>query len=171
MKKVLFLCLSALLICSCTSKKNYHKKVNELFKEIVLDYFVAETLSSKTISVWHNAIYEHEDSHGHYCSDFNEALATHHEDNEYAYSKFKTRSDSLSIKLADLKKYPSDCKDEYEDLTDLITVMMSYVRLATEPTGSLNSYREECNGLESEILRKMDAFKIKHADVLKEEEK
>lgn len=170
MKNFLAFLFVIILFCSCNPKPAYHKKAYKVYEEAVLATMMSQRIIDQTNEVWYNAIYNDRDSHGNYCSDFNEALAIHRNDYEGLMNMVKQSADSLQIKLADIKDAPNDCKDEYDDLVELSTDVISLARLATNIEGSLQTYRESTHELNSSVMKKFDSFKIKHADLIKDAE-
>lgn len=167
-RNLLFVLLSLIMLTACQSKKSYHKKVNEVYIKALLVASLSESEASTVAKIWSDAIFDKKDEDGSYCYDFNDALSRHADKVHNLRKALRTQTDSLAIYAADLKDYPKDCESEYNDLIDIISSVTSLTRMATDPSGSLSSYRDSYREVDDDVARKFDSFKIKHADVLKD---
>lgn len=164
--------LTVLLFASCNRTAKFDKTLQEAYKCAVISATTSGYVASNTQSVWNKAIFDHEDSHGKYTSDFNDALKTLYAD----YNKtgildsiktYKTRMDSLAGELAGP---PSDRKDAYEDFISMVGEINSLYHLASEPNGNLQNYSRDVMDAVSKINKANDEFSIKYAKFLKKED-
>lgn len=131
----------------------------------------AITMISTTREVWHNAIYKENDPlTDKYCCpisqywfiDFNEALAKLYSSSEYItnIAKIQKERELLSTLMNELKEPPEKHKEAYETLKELYTEYMVISNLAIEPTGSLNSYTENCNAKQQNFITLCNKIQI-----------
>lgn len=159
----------SVLFCSCTSSKEYHHNVKNIFDDICKMASTCEMASQYNLQVWDDAIFKKQDPYGNYCEDFNDALQILFDRCQYEYYKLEKDRDSLTYKLATIKDAPSECKSEYDDLIDLTTALSAYIRFTTKISGSLEEYRDGRKFHSNEIQKQIDSFKIKHSDALFDE--
>lgn len=69
------------------------------------------------------------------------------------------RREIVELGVMGLNNTPSKFKKSYDSLVEMYTNVSSYVSLATNPTGSLNSYRNETNNLSNNIVNEYTIFK------------
>lgn len=172
MKKFSLLLLSmVLLFCACNSSKKFDENLKIAHEKTIKPLILADYITNEISETWRTAIYDHKDSHGKYCSDFNQALKTLFED-------YKTKGvlDTLNMAKRDLKlatehlsEYPDDRKDAFEAFVSIVTDVTTLCDMASDPSGSFTSYNQDINNVKRDIKRKMDEFSIKYSSCLKEE--
>lgn len=75
---------------------------------------------------------------------------------------FKKHQHVLDSLFKTLKKYPSDSKNLYELISELYTLSKRDYKMAMEPSGSLQTYTQNLNDLETkyeELKSKIDLKK------------
>lgn len=73
-----------LLFASCNRTAKFDKTLQEAYKYAGVTATTSGYIANNTLSVWSKAIFDHEDSHGKYTSDFNDALKTLYSDYNYS---------------------------------------------------------------------------------------
>lgn len=130
----------------------------------------AETCGNLIKQVWYNAIYEKSDSatdkytrpKGYYVSDFNEALQNLFLDSSFSsqIADINDNKDTVNSLMKKLKNPPEEYKDAYESLSELYDAYISLTNLATDPTGSLQTYSQNFNDADNETLNCYNALKM-----------
>ena len=130
----------------------------------------AETCGNLIKQVWYNAIYEKSDSEtdkytkqkGYYVSDFNDALQNLFSDSSFSsqIADINDNKDTVNSLMKKLKNPPEEYKDAYESLSKLYDAYISLTNLATDPTGSLQTYSQDFNDADNETLNCYNALKM-----------
>lgn len=130
----------------------------------------AETCGNLIKQVWYNAIYEKSDSKtdkytkpkGYYVSDFNDALQNLFLDSSFSgqIADINENKDTVNSLMKKLKNPPEEYKDAYESLSKLYDAYISLTNLATDPTGSLQTYSQNFNDADNETLNCYNALKM-----------
>ena len=130
----------------------------------------AETCGNLIKQVWYNAIYEKSDSKtdkytkpkGYYVSDFNDALQNLFLDSSFSsqIADINDNKDTVNSLMKKLKNPPEEYKDAYESLSELYDAYISLTNLATDPTGSLQTYSQNFNDADNETLNCYNALKM-----------
>lgn len=165
MKKLFFLLMCSLLLCSCGKEKKFDQKFTEAVDTALATAILSEDVCNKTKSAWSTAIYDHRDPDGHYCSDFNDALRVLYRNIDEAgtYDKINDKKRELNNIAKELSDCPDSRKDAYNELVTFITDINAFAKLATDPSGSLQSYNSEVRDLDNSISKQYDSFKIKYS--------
>lgn len=130
----------------------------------------AETCGNLIKQVWYNAIYKESDSKtdkytkpdGYYVSDFNDELQNLFSDSSFSsqLADINDNKDTVNSLMKKLKNPPEDYKDAYDSLSKLYDAYISLTNLATDPTGSLQTYSQNFNDADSETLNCYNALKM-----------
>lgn len=130
----------------------------------------AETCGNLIKQVWYNAIYEKSDSKtdkytkpkGYYVSDFNDAMQNLFLDSSFSgqIADINENKDTVNSLMKKLKNPPEEYKDAYESLSKLYDAYISLTNLATDPTGSLQTYSQNFNDADNETLNCYNALKM-----------
>ena len=130
----------------------------------------AETCGNLIKQVWYNAICEKSDSKtdkytkpkGYYVSDFNDALQNLFSDSSFGsqIADINDNKDTVNSLMKKLKNPPEEYKDAYESLSKLYDAYISLTNLATDPTGSLQTYSQNFNDADNETLNCYNALKM-----------
>lgn len=122
----------------------------------------AENCCNLIVKVWNNAIWEKEDSetdaytkqNGHFVKDFNDAL-----DNLFSDPAFCKQLDSImenqnkvnSI-VGELKNPPDEYETAYTALAECYDVYWTFMNVAINPTGSLETFSADFDGADAEFM-------------------
>lgn len=171
MKKIMFFALMSFVLISCGEKsfdENLQKSYEEMEKNILYSALVCDKVSS----TWRTAIYDHKDHNGDYCSDFNDALRTLMRSyrNNGIIDSIQAHKDRMEKFASKLNNPPSSRKDCYNDYIAIVAEASSISRMATEPSGSLQSYNNQTNEAYENIRKMIDQFKIKYGEFLNKDE-
>lgn len=168
MKKLVCLLICSLLLCSCGKEKKFDVKFAEAVDVALNTAAISEDVCNQTKSAWSKAIYDHRDPNGNYCSDFNDALAILYDiiDEDGTYDKIDEQIETLNGIARGLSDCPSSRKEAYNELVAFITDVNTFAGLATDPSGSLQSYNSEVRELDNSILKQYNSFEIKYAYIL-----
>lgn len=141
------------------TEQEYAENLNMFATEVLYGSQDAETQCNLVMSVWHDAIWKNtsEEDTKKYVSgakDFNDALSKLYADADVQttvadLSNNKKSVDSLMEKL---KEPPEKYKDCYNAAVELYSKYSSFVNHAIDPSGSYNSYSEEAQDLDSEVV-------------------
>ncbi|MCR5787935.1 MAG: zinc ribbon domain-containing protein [Bacilli bacterium] len=143
--------------------KKYKEKYEEIVDKIYSSGIEAEDCISLYRKVWYNTIWEEEDtetdkytkdSNGEFYDDFNDSLHVLSSDSNFSkrISSLEIDSDIVQSLFDDLKNPPKEMKDAYDDLDELVDVYLSFINLATNPSGSLKSYTEKYTELDDKVV-------------------
>lgn len=130
----------------------------------------AETCGNLIKQVWYNSIYEKRDDttdkytrpKGYFVSDFNDALGNLFSDTSFQ-SKIGSIEDNqktVNSLMKELKNPPEEYKDAYEAISELYDAYISLTNLATDPSGSLQTFSTNFNNADSETLNCYNAMKL-----------
>jgi hypothetical protein len=130
----------------------------------------AETCGNLIKNVWYNAIYKESDSktdkytklNGYFVSDFNDALKNLFSDSSFSGQivDINSNKDTVNSLMKKLKNPPEEYKDAYEALSKLYDAYISLTNLATDPTGSLQTFSKNFNDADNETLNCYNALKM-----------
>lgn len=130
----------------------------------------AETCGNLIKNAWYNAIYKESDSktdkytkpNGYFVSDFNDALQNLFSDSSFngQIADINSNKDSVNSLMKKLKNPPEEYKDAYEALSKLYDAYISLTNLATDPTGSLQTFSQNFNDADNETLNSYNALKM-----------
>ena len=62
---------------------------------------------------------------------------------------------------------PSSRKECYDDFVEIVGEVSSFSRMATEPSGSYNSYKEQIEEKAENIAKLVEQFRIKYSELTK----
>ena len=170
MKKFTFLLIATIfLLTSCGKEKTFDENLRKAWKSVGQTLVHSGEACDDIYRTCHTAIYDHKTPSGEYCSDFNNALKEMYEtlkkngkiDSIYLYKDEMIENTSL------LTPPPTSRKECYDDFLEIVDVVSAISRMATDPTGSFSSYREEAKERVETIARLIDQFKIKYSAYLK----
>ena len=130
----------------------------------------AETCGNLIKNVWYNAIYKESDSktdkytkpNGYFVSDFDDALQNLFSDSSFSgqIADINSNKDTVNSLMKKLKNPPEEYKDAYEALSKLYDAYISLTNLATDPTGSLQTFSQNFNDADNETLNCYNALKM-----------
>ena len=130
----------------------------------------AETCGNLIKKVWYNSIYKKSDSKtdkytkpdGYFVSDFNDALQNLFSESSFSgqIADINSNKDTVNSLMKKLKNSPEEYKDAYEALSKLYDAYISLTNLATDPTGSLQTFSKNFNDADNETLNCYNALKM-----------
>ena len=163
MKNIILTLLASLVFFSCTNKKEYTEKLKSTIKLVEECTYSNGAIAEDCINVWNKAIFDNEYD-GEYCSDFNEAIYKNKEklSKTQVYKEIIDKNKKLDIMINDLKDYPEDMKDAYDEIVSIYVDTHQLSELAENPSGSLQTYSGEIRELISTISKRINEFKIKY---------
>lgn len=99
---------------------------------------------------------------GYFVSDFNEALQNLYADPSFIgqVSSIEDNQDSVNSMMKKLKNPPDEYKDAYEAVTELYDAYLTLTNLATDPSGSLQTFSSNFSDADSEVVKRLDAVKM-----------
>ncbi len=127
-------------------------------------------------SVWHDAIFEKdinkwgEDTRPYYSTDFNEALGKVMQSETYQgyVSSINNSKNQVSDLMKQLSNPPEDCQSAYSTLQDLYSTYTQFTNLATNPTGSLQSFSQDFSNYDSGGMSKYNLLETQIPDPIGE---
>lgn len=136
--------------------KEYVDNLNQAVYLMILGASESETSCSLTIKVWNAAVFDEwdETTSPYKASDFNDALAKLMQSKEYQdrAAQIETYSQSVSSTMGDLTNPPDDCKEAYETLKSMYRDYSSLASMATNPSGSLQTYSSSYRQTDDDLL-------------------
>ena len=130
----------------------------------------AETCGNLIKQVWYNAIYEEKDDetdkytrpNGYFVSDFNDALGNLFLDTSFQskISSIEENQKTVASLMKELKNPPEEYKDAYEAISELYDAYLALTNLATDPSGSLQTFSSNFNDADTETLNCYKAMKL-----------
>ena len=134
----------------------------------------AEKACNLIKSVWYNAIYEKQDTEtdpytrpdGYFYDDFNDALGKLFSDSAFTeqISAIKDHQKMVSKSMKELKNPPEEHQEAYEALKEYYDAYLALTNLATNPTGSLQSFSNEFNDADTKVLNCLKAVELYFED-------
>ena len=170
MKKfVLFIAMSAFLFTSCGKEKAFDENLQKSFAETGKVVLFSGTMCDQISRTWRNAIYENKDHKGNYCYDFNDALKTLFDDyrEKGLIDSIEVYQNKMKESASLLNNPPKSRRDCYNDFIEIVSEASSLARMATDPSGSLQSYNNQVNETAESFAKKLDLFRIKYGEFLK----
>jgi phage-related tail protein len=74
--------------------------------------------------------------------------------------ELKRDRDNLDKTMNVLKNPPTQYKDLYKEIVDLYTNLSRFVEMANIPSGSLQSYTNDANSMDTDITKKIDSIRV-----------
>lgn len=122
----------------------------------------AEARCNLIQQVWHNAIWQTEDTDtdkftkpdGIFADDFNDALHNLYADSDFN-AKIETiveNRETVNAIIAQLKNPPDEYQAAYESLSEYYDAYLTFTSLAINATGSLNTFTAEFDAIDAECL-------------------
>mgnify|MGYP003522648013 CR=1 FL=1 len=151
--------------------KEYGKNLEIITDTMFYGAADAETCGNLIKQVWYNSIYTKADKatdkytrpDGYYfVDDFNTAL-----DNLFGDSSFKDKISGIEDNqskvqslMKDMKNPPDEYKDAYDALSKFYDAYTKLTNLATNPTGSLETFSNNFNDADTEVSNRYSAMKL-----------
>lgn len=180
-KKGLFISIGVILVLAVAAGAwywNYYNTAKSLDKykaNMALVFMKATNTAAKAEGmintyqkVWHDDIFNsgYTTSNGTYHSDGLDNFSQAIQDQRNIYDELgdnKQLTDginSINTTMDVLKNPPSQYKDLYQQFVDLYSSLSSFVNMATDPSGSLQSYTSDANNLDNDIFKKINGIKV-----------
>ena len=157
---VAFVILAA-LISSSQRKAEYSEKILKTVNLMTDGVNKAEASAILIQNVWSNTIWERSDAttdkytkNGKkFNSDFQDSLNALMSDADFIQKEQEIcdNRDSVIALLGELKNPPGAYKDEYEAVTEFYNAYIEMVKLAVNPSGSLQTYTDELDAVQSAL--------------------
>ena len=130
----------------------------------------AETAGNLIKNVWYNTIYEKRDTttdkytmkSGRFVEDFNDALGNLFSDEEFQknISEIQDNQDEVTFYLKQLKNPPKEYEEAYTVLKTYYESYLSMTKMVINPTGSLQSFSDDFNNLDTETVDAYEKMKL-----------
>lgn len=117
-------------------------------------------------SVWHNSIYgksdPETDKYTAGASDFNEAIGALFDDETFQTKITAIEENQKNVKelMKGLKNPPEEYEEAYSAIKEYYDVYLKFTNLVINPTGSLQTYTDEFNEADAEVLNCYNAMAI-----------
>ena len=155
-----------LVIGLLVSIKVYHNRQAETYYENmeILSFSMlnsaseAEKAGNLIHAVWYNAIFDKYDpetiKYTTGASDFNDALKNLFSDDDFKkqIDNIKKNQNTVNSLMKTLKNPPKEYQEAYEDLRTYYDAYIEFTDLVINPTGSLQSYTNDFNNLDSKTV-------------------
>jgi len=154
-----------------TYLENYVRNLNLVTYRMLSGAADAETAGNLTRAVWYNSIYQESDSStdkytrnssGKYYDDFNTALINLFSDSGFTaqIEEIKDNQDVVIDLMKQLGNPPEEYKDAYLVLKDYYDAYYTLTTLAINPTGSLQTYTDNFNEADSDVLKYYNSMEL-----------
>lgn len=134
----------------------------------------AESAGNLIKSVWYNSIYEERDTktdkytrpNGYFVSDFNDALGNLFSDPTFrsTISDIESNQETVASLMKELKNPTDEFEDAYDAIKDFYDAYLELTNLATSPTGSLQTFSNNFNAADSNVVKDYNAMEIYISD-------
>jgi hypothetical protein len=155
---------------AAAAKKNtletYKENMNLALAAATLVGSHAEKMGNQYHDVWYSAIFNHRyttsDGQSHSYGTYSQAI----KDQRDAYvkssdtTKLKMEMATLESTVSKLKNPTVQYKEIYKELVDLYSTVTSFESLAEDPSGSLQSYTDDFNQLDTALAQKIKAIQV-----------
>lgn len=182
MKKLILMLGVALLLTGCTNKEDYKNNLKNTSEKILENSSDAEELVGVYTSIWNLSIkggtalgvsevsnvtgISEEDINEHFTlnsignvpGDFSTNINSLNNYFEVTGKLDGIRSKSKEIKddMGKLNKPPKDYEKAYDELLEMYASSEEYIKLATDPSGSYQSYTDDGNRLSRDIINRFN---------------
>lgn len=171
MKKIiLLLTISTFVFVSCDNKeKDFDANLQSSYSEMTKTIVSSSIVCDKVSQTWRKAIHSNVDHKGNYCYDFNDALKILFDEykTDGTIKNIETHRDKMINSAKLLNNPPKSRKNCYDDYMEIVSEASSLARMATDPTGSLQSYNNQTNETIEKISKKIELFSIKYGEFYK----
>lgn len=162
------------IIATNSHKKNletrYAENMEQASYTMLMGASDAEDAANLINKVWRNAIYEDTDSetdkytrpNGWWVSDFNDALRNLFADSTFCsqIADIEENQESVAELMKQLKNPPAGYEEAYEALKEYYSAYLELTNMATNPSGSLQSYSSNFNEADSNALNCYNAMRL-----------
>lgn len=154
--------------------KKYGDNLELAADAMLLGASESETCANLIKKVWYNTIFKESDYEtdkytkpdGYFVSDFNESLGNLYWDSDFVnkISDIKENKETVNSFMKKLKNPPEEYEEAYDALKELYDSYLSLTNLATDPSGSLQTYSSDFAEADKETLNCYNAVKIYFED-------
>jgi hypothetical protein len=154
------------------SKNTYIANLGKITEKMLDGAVIAEELTGLTSDVWYNTIHEdfssktdkytRDKERGYGWNSFNKSLELLAKDPDIISKKSKLNNISKDVNelMELLNDPPRELQNSYNDLDKLYGAFTSFVNLAINPSGSLNSFTLKVNDHSSQFLESYNKLKM-----------
>ena len=147
-----------IVIISLFGYKNHQIKTYEtdllLFRvSVITDGAQFEKMANKYLEVWHDAIYSDN-------KDFNDEITKQYKAFNKENIDLEDRKKNLDAIVKRLQNPPDGYQKAYDTVIELYEVYDEFYRLATNPSGSYQSYSDDVHEVDSEFLKIYNKLEI-----------
>jgi hypothetical protein len=157
-----------LALCGCSN--NYKQNLQIAYTQAKVLKASSTVVAEQIASTWNSAIFHHQYSFGHrsgYVSDFNEALVKLMQEPEVV--EVNKSIDSLrrllKVSMEKLTDPPAKYKDTYNDMVSVYSTVSELSNMATNPSGSLQTYRQNLNDLTSKVNSTFSEIEVRNPGI------
>lgn len=145
--------------------KKYIKNVTKVEMDLVLFGMFSESVNAEISEVWRRTIEQKSvyiNGQTSYFGDFNSALSEKYQELSFngVYKRLDSLSNDINLKMKKLKKPLFIYGPIKNALMSMYINVNEMYNLAKSPSGSLNSFTETINELDSDIFRSINELKI-----------
>jgi hypothetical protein len=162
---IVFLTL-ALWGCS----NNYKQNLKVAYTQAKVLKESSTLVAEQIAATWNSAIFNHQysfGSHSGYVSDFNDALVKLMQEPEIIQvnKSIDSLRSILKVSMEKLTDPPTKYKDTYNDLVTLYSSLSELSNMATNPSGSLQTYRQNLNDLTSKVNSTFSEIEVRNPGI------
>ena len=151
-------------------KQSYSSNLTLVTHSIISGAAKAEEVGNLIHSVWRNAIYEESDlktdkytkENGRFVDDFNDALGNLYVDEEFLalILEIQASQESVGDMMKSLQNPPEEYADAHEAISEMYDAYLSLTNLVTNPSGSLQTFTENFNTYDNEVVNCYNSMKL-----------
>lgn len=164
-------CVGFYAVRQSNQKKNeaaYISDLNDVVDLMATGVILAEDTGSLIYDVWYNTIFEENDpttdkftkKSGRFNDDFNDSLELLFMDADFIESRNSLKDNKAAVitEMKSLQNPPEIYSQAYSDLKELYDCYLDLVNQILDPTGNLNTYRDNFNHSDQEFIDKYDSI-------------
>ncbi len=160
---VIVIVVGVVVAMSVNERNTYNSYVDDLnatASMILSSAAECETLGNDVKQIWNSAIWDKnigdwdEKYQKYYATDFNTALANYFSDSAVitTVAMVESERDDIDASMKRLENPPAGCEKAFDALEELYESYSDFARLATNPSGSLQTFSNEFGTLDSETV-------------------
>lgn len=163
---VVLIIVAGLVINHNNMLKEYNENMKLAASVMLSGAADAEKAGGLVHDVWYNAIWDKFDSDTYKYTlgayDFNDALNKLFSDSDFKaqIEQIKSNQRLVLTTMKELNNPPSKYENAYMDLKELYNVYLEFTSLVVDPTGSLTSYTEDFNRLDTDFAKRFEAIQL-----------
>lgn len=151
------------------AKAAYASKYENVAYAMLEGAVTAEECGNLIKSVWYNTIFEEKDEEtdkytqtkGKFNDDFNTSLATLFADTDFSkkVAAVEANKNTVDSMMKDLRNPPEGWEEAYDELKEYYDAYTDLTKMATSPSGSLQTFSEGFNEADTEAAKCFDKVK------------